>query len=275
MIAIIPIVIRVAAGALERGAGVAISRWAGGNIAKKYIATQVSKKAIEEARKMSMGESKDWQAAFKKDPGEALRGAASDYVNAEVRDAFAKRPKINEQLIRTYTDTLINRTGDSIVQATKNVTGEPDDLIVQFDPDKLIDRTSSDIISRGLQWSQDKDVIGGDSQLLNRSAIGGGESQVLDRNVIDGGSQQLDRSVIGGGDSVEYKNYQEEKDLTEQVNRISTADVLESAGRSAFYDSFDERKLTYTVIGTNDALAAKVRSPLEALTQKALDVNEG
>lgn len=260
---------------MEKGAGAAISRWAGGNIAKKYIATTVAKKAISEARKMSLGESKDWRAAFKKDPGEALRSAAVDYVQTEVRDAFAaKRPEINQDLILTYTDTLINKTGDSIVQATQSAVGKSDDLIVRFDQDKLIDRTSSEIIRRGLKWTEDKDVIGGTSQILDRNVIGG-SSQILDRSVIGGTSQILNKNVIGNNsDLIEYKNYQEYTDRTEEVNRISTADIIESAGKTAFYDSFDEANLTYTVIGPDDALRGKVLSPLEAILEKAFDINE-
>ena len=264
MLFIIPIIINVAAGALQRGAGVAIGRWAGGNIAKQYIASTVAKKAIEEARKLSLGESKNWQAAFKENPGEALRDAVSDYVKAEVREAFGKRPEINEQLIQTYSDKLVENTGEVLHQELKNVVGEPNDLTVQIDPEKIINRTTNDLIAEDIDWTEQKNVIGSNnSQILDRSVIGGGESQILNRSVIGGGTSQiLNQSVI------------EQQSQIEDVSRITTRDIIESTARNAFYDSFDESNLTYTVIGPDDALAGKVRSPLETIMEKVFDVNE-
>lgn len=276
MFLIIPILINIAAGALERGAGVAIARWAGGNIAKKYIATVVSKKAIEEARKLSLGESKDWQAAFRENPGEALREAANDFVKAEIRDAFSKPPKVNENLVELYRESLIENTGKVLHQELKSVISEPTNLIVQLDTEKIIDRTNGDVISKGISWTEEKDVINrGESQILNRNVIGGGESQILNRDVISRGeSQILNKNVIGGSSPIEVKKVLEHKQQIEYVNQITTRDIIESAGKNAFYDSFDEQHLTYTVIGPDDALAGKVRSPLEAIMEEVFDINE-
>lgn len=277
MFLIIPIIINVAAGALQRGAGVAIGRWAGGNIAKQYIASTVAKKAIEEARKLSLGESKSWQAAFKENPGEAFRDAASEFVKSEVRDAFGKRPEINEQLIRSYNDNLVENTGKVLHQELRTVVGEPNDLIVQIDQEKIIDRTTNDLIAEDIDWTEQKGVIGGsNSQTLDRSVIGSRGSQILNRSVIGGGdSQILNRSVIGGGTSqLLNQSIIEQQNQIEDVSRITTRDIIESTARNAFYDSFDESNLTYTVIGPDDALAGKVRSPLEAIMKKVFDVNE-
>jgi hypothetical protein len=262
MLAIIPILIKVAAGALTKGSTKVIAKWAGGSIAKKYIATKVSEKVIDEARKMASGESKDWQAAFKEDPSNALRDAATDFVKAEARDALHKLPPINETLIRVYNDTLINNTGSVVYQESRSMVAEPKNFVVKIDPEKIINRTISDVISRGLEWTQNKDVIGGESQLLDRNVIGGGSSVVLNRQ------------VIGISNPIESRQVLEEVNQIESVDRITTSDILESAGKTAFYDSFDERNLTYTVIGTDDALAGRVRSPLEALMEKVFDINE-
>lgn len=274
MLLIIPLIISVAAGAIERGAATAIGRWAGGNIAKQYIATSVAKKAIKEARKLSMGESKDWQSAFKENPGEALRDAANDYVKAELREVFGKRPKLNESLVRRYNEDLLRNTGEVVYQETKNLVADPSEVILRIDPEKIINRTTNDIISRGLSWTENKDIIGGESQIMNRSVIGGNDSQVLNRSVIGGDSQILNRSVIGGGSAIENINQISNRDVIESVNRISTRDIMEAVGKTAFYDSFDAEHLTYTVIGDDDALAGKVRSPLEALLERAMDVSE-
>lgn len=274
MLAIIPLIIKVTAGALTKGSTKAIAKWAGGNIAKKYIATAVAKKAINEARKMSLGESKNWQSAFKENPGDALREAANDFVKTEIRDALHKRPSLNEDLIRVYNDNLINNTGDIVYQESRNIIAEPENFVLKIDPEKIIDRTNRDIISRGLEWSQNKDVIGGESQLLDRNVIGGGSSGILNRSVIGGESQLLDRQVIGGSNQIEARQVLEEVNQIESVDRITTSDLLESAGKTAFYDSFDEQHLTYTVIGTDDALAGRVRSPLEAIMAKTFDIDE-
>ncbi len=256
MLAIIPILIKVTAGALTKGSTKAIAKWAGGNIAKKYIATKVSEKAINEAKKMASGESKDWQTAFKESPGNALRDAAKDFVKSEFEDAL-----INEDLIRYYNDRLINNTGDTVYRETKNVIADPNNYTLRIDPEKIINRTNSDIISRGLEWSQDKNATGGDSQLLDRNAIGSS-------------SKNLNRSVIGGGSPIASRQLIEQVNQIESVDRITTSDLLESAGKTAFYDSFDESNLTYTIIGTDDALAGRVRSPLEALMQNTFDIDE-
>ena len=244
MLAIIPIVIKVAAGALTKGSAKVIAKWAGGNIAKKYIATKVAEKVINEAKKMASGESKDWQAAFKESPGNAIRDAAKDFVKTEVKDAV-----INEDLIRYYNDRLINNTGDTVYRESRNLIADPNNYILKIDPEKIIDRTTSDILNRGLEWHQNRTGIGGNSQLL-------------------------DRNVIGGSSPIASRQILEQVNQIESVDRITTSDILESAGKTAFYDSFDERKLTYTVIGTDDALAGRVRSPLEALMQNTFDIDE-
>jgi len=244
MLAIIPILIKVAAGALTKGSTKVIAKWAGGSIAKKYIATKVSEKAINEAKKMASGESKDWQTAFKESPGNALRDAAKDFVKAEVKDAL-----INEDLIQYYSDRLINNTGDIVDRESRNLIADPNNYILKIDPEKIINRTTSDIISRGLEWHQNRSVIGGSSQLL-------------------------DRNVIGASSPIASRQILEQVNQIESVDRITTSDILESAGKTAFYDSFDERNLTYTVIGTDDALAGRVRSPLEALMGKVFDIDE-
>jgi len=243
MIAIIPILIKVAAGALTKGSTKVIAKWAGGSIAKKYIATKVADKVINEAQKMASGESKDWQAAFKESPANALRDAAKDFVKAEIKDA-----SVNEDLIQYYNDRLINNTGETVNRESRSTVTNPENFILRIDPEKIIDRTNSDIISRGLEWDQ------------NRSGTGGGRS--LDRNVIGGSSPIASRQVL------------EQVNQIESVDRITTSDILESAGKTAFYDSFDERNLTYTIIGTDDALAGRVRSPLEALMAKTFDIDE-
>jgi len=244
MLAIIPILIKVTAGALTKGSTKAIAKWAGGSIAKKYIATKVAEKAINEAKKMASGESKDWQAAFKESPANALRDAAKDFVKAEVENAL-----INEDLIQYYHDRLINNTGDIVDRESRNLIADPNNYILKIDPEKIINRTTSDIISRGLEWHQNRSVIGGSSQLL-------------------------DRNVIGASSPIASREILEQVNQIESVDRITTSDLLESAGKTAFYDSFDERNLTYTVIGTDDALAGRVRSPLEALMQTTFDIDE-
>jgi len=274
MIAIIPIIIKVTAGALTKGSAKAIAKWAGGNIAKKYIATTVAKKAINEAKKMSLGESKDWQAAFKESPANALRDAGNDFLKAEIREALADRPVIDENLIRTFNDELIRSAGSVILRDSKSIIADPENFVLTVDPEKIINRANAEIINRGLEWVQNRDVIGGSSQLLDRNVIGSGRSGILNRSVIGGSSQLLDRNVIGGSSPIASRQILEEVNQLESVDRITTSDLLENAGKTAFYDSFDERNLTYTVIGTDDALAGRVRSPLEALLQNTFDINE-
>jgi len=44
--------------------------------------------------------------------------------------------------------------------------------------------------------------------------------------------------------------------------------------RSAFDESFDDRELTRTIVGTDDSVQRAVERPIEELTSDVFDINE-
>ena len=241
---IIPILIRVSAGALSRGAGVAIGRWAGGSVAKKYIATTVAKKAIDEGRKMAMGESGRWQSAFREDPAEAMRGAAADFVNQEARDIIGQKSEISRELVSTYRQEVIRQVGQEVMRRAERENPATSDGVFEFNRDAVADRTTEAIISRGLA--------------LSNPSTGESSTMPLDEALsADSGGIDRGRSLA---------SYSE--------NPIETEEIIRSSARIAYDETFDETALNYTVVGRDDLFMAKVRSPLEAILENAMDVNE-
>ena len=232
MLGIIPILIRVSAVALSRGAGVAIGRWAGGSVAKKYIATTVVKKAIEEGKKMALNESQRWQDAFKEDPAEAMRGAAAEFINNEARDLISQKSEISIELVTTYRQKLIQEVGREIMQRSDRQNGR-DNTILELDGDAASDRAVESVLAQGLALES------------------------FTQRMSKGNSDGLGRSLATYAD-----------------NPIKDEEVIRASARSAYTNTIDDRALTYTVIGKDDLFMAKVRSPLEAILEKAMDVSE-
>lgn len=241
---IIPIVIRVSAGALSKGAGVAIGRWAGGSVAKKYIATAVTKKAIEEGRKMAMGESGRWQSAFRDDPAEAMRDAAAEFVNQEARDIIGQKSEISRELVTEYRRELLRQVGQEVVRRAERQNPATSDGVFEFNRDAVVDRTTEAIISRGLALSNPS----------NRESV----PMPLDE-ALNGESEGIDK----GRSLASYAE-----------NPTDAEEIIRTSARRAYEETLDESALRYTVVGPDDLFQAKVRSPLEAILEKAMDVDE-
>lgn len=241
---IVPILIKVAAGALSRGAGAAIGRWAGGSIVKKYIATAVVEKAIDEGRKMAMGESGRWQSAFKEDPAEAMREAATDFVKQEGRGLIGQKSEVNNELVTEYRQELIQQVGQEVIRRAQRQDPARSDAVINFDRDAVADRTTEAIISRGLALSNQSDK----------------ESVPI----------PLDEALNGKSDGIDKGRSL----ATYAENPITTEEIIRTSSRVAYEETFDESALNYTVVGKDDLFMAKVRSPLELLLENAMDVNE-
>lgn len=241
---IIPILIRVAAGALSRGAGTAIARWSAGNVVKKYVATKVAEKAIDEGRKMVMGESQRWQASFKKDPAEAMRDAAVSFVNTEARDLLAKGTDINPELVGNYRQQLIEEVGQEVIRRAGRDRPGQVDTIWEFDRDAVADRTVESVLSRGLALAEARN----------------GETT---RTAID---QPLNGEFEGVDRGRSLATYADDPTEAEEVIRASA--------RSAFDETFDEAQLTRTIVGTSDSVQKQVEEPIDAIAAEAFDINE-
>jgi hypothetical protein len=241
---IVPILIRVAAGALSRGAGVAIARWSAGNAVKKYVATKVAEKAIDEGRKMALGQSQRWQAAFKKDPSEAMRDAAVSFVNSEARDLLAKNTDINPELVDGYRNQLIQQVGEEVIRrATRGNYGQQD-TVLEFDRDAVADRAVENVLARGL-------------------ALAEARNGKTTRQPLDGGLNGESEGVDRGRSLATYAD-----------DPAEAEEVIRASARSAFDETFDERELTRTIVGTDDSVQRAVQRPIEEMTADAFDINK-
>lgn len=241
---IIPILIKVSAGALTRGATTAIGRWAGGSVAKKYIATVVAKKAISEGQKMALGQSQRWQSAFREDPAEAMRGAAASFISDESRDVIGQKSEISRELVTSFREKAIEEVGKEIVRRTERRNQSTGDTIIEFDRDAVADRTTEAIISRGLALSAQS-------------------------------SEETSTTPLNGALNGTYDTVNKGRSLaTYAKNPINREEMIRASGRAAYYESFDEKALNYTIVGPDDLFQAKVRSPLEAITEKVFDISE-
>lgn len=241
---IVPILIRVAAGALSRGAGVAIARWSAGNAVKQYVATKVAEKAIDEGRKMALGQSQRWQAAFKKDPGEALRESAVSFVNSTGRDLLAQNTTINPEVVDTYREELIKNVGEEIIRrATRGNYGKQD-TVLEFDRDAVADRAVENVLSRGLALAEARN----------------GETV---RQRLDGSSNGEFEGVDRGRSLATYAD-----------DPAEAEEIIRASARSAFDETFDERELTRTIVGDSDSVQRAVQQPIEEMTAEMFDINE-
>ena len=237
---IIPILIEVAAGALSRGVGVAIARWSAGNVVKNFIATKVAEKAIDEGRKLAIEQSQRWQSSFKKDPGEAFRDTAESLM----REKDPERATVNPELIDSYRQQLMQHVGEEVMRRASNPAYGQSDAIIEFDRDAVADRAVQGVLSRGLALAEARD---------------------------DGTIRKpLDQPLNGRFQGVErgrpLANYAD--DPTEDES------VIRAAARSAFDESFDDRELTRTIVGTDDSVQRAVERPIEELTSDVFDINE-
>ena len=241
---IIPIIVRVAAGALTRGAGTAIARWSAGNAVKKYVATRVAEKAIEEGRKMVMGESQRWQESFKRDPGEAMRDAAVSFVNTEARDLVAKNTDINPELVTEYRQQLIEQVGQEVIRRAGRRSPGQTDTILDFDRDAVADRTVESVLARGLALAEARN----------------GETT----------RTALDEPLNG-----EFEGVERGRSLATYADDPTEAEeIIRASARSAFEETFDEGRLTRTIVGTSDSVQREVEQPIESMTADAFDINE-
>lgn len=242
MLLIIPILIRISAGALSRGAGVAIGRWAGGNIAKKYIATAVAKKAIDEGRKMALGESQRWQAAFKKDPAEAMRGAAAEFVNAEARDVIAGRSEISRELVTAYRQQALQELGREVMKRAERVPTSTSDTVLNLDEDAVVSRATESLLSRRLPLS---------------TAVDRESSTTALDEFSEGNSESLGRSLASYAD-----------------NPIENDEIIKNSARIAYQETIDDRALTRSIVGNSDEVQRQTEPQVTKLAEDAFDINE-
>jgi hypothetical protein len=237
---IIPILIDIAAGALSRGLGTAIARWSAGNIVKEFVATKVAEKAIEEGRKIALQQSDRWQSSFTKDPGEAFRRN----VETLMQEKDQNNAQANPELVDSYRQQLIQNVGQEVMRRGEQLTYGQKDTILEFDRDAVADRAVEGVLSRGLALAQPQD----DSNIR----------KPLDQP-LNGKFQGVDR----GRSLATYAD-----------NPANDENTIRIAARSAFDESFDDRELTRTIVGTDDSVQRAVQRPIEDMAAEAFDINE-
>jgi hypothetical protein len=237
---IIPILIEIAAGALEKGMAEAITRWSAGNIIKEYVATKIAEKTIEEGRKLAVDQADRWQSSFKKDPGESMRDTASALMQAKDPNA----PDVNPDLVTNYRQQLIQQVGQEVVSRAGRGNYGQENTILDFDRDAVANRAVDNVLSRGLALAEGQDNV----------------------NPIKPLDQPLNGKIQGVSRGRPLSTYAD--------NPAEDEEIFRTAARSAFEETFDEQELTRTIVGTDSSVQNAVQQPVEEMTAEAFDIDQ-